>query len=81
MSWGVITDEGDLFTLGSQHLLRTELFTTKDGNLSANGKRLLVEIEPFGRTPKWARAQAEAEAERLAGFLGGELALTWARPG
>jgi len=46
-----------------------------------NGKRLLVEIEPFGRTPKWARAQAEAEAERLAGFLGGELALTWARPG
>jgi Winged helix DNA-binding domain len=42
------------------------------------GKRLLVTIEPFGRVPKWARAQADAEAERLAAFLGGELAVDWA---
>jgi uncharacterized protein YcaQ len=42
------------------------------------GKRLLVTIEPFGRVPKWARAQAEAEAKRLAVFLGGELAVDWA---
>jgi Winged helix DNA-binding domain len=42
------------------------------------GKRLLVTIEPFGRVPKWARAQAETEAERLAAFLGGELAVDWA---
>jgi uncharacterized protein YcaQ len=41
------------------------------------GKRLLVTIEPFGKPPKWARTQAEAEAERLAGFLGGALALSW----
>ncbi len=33
------------------------------------GRRLLVELEPFGRLPAWARAQLEAEAERLAGFL------------
>jgi uncharacterized protein YcaQ len=42
------------------------------------GKRLTVTIEPFGKLPKWARTQAEAEAERLAGFLGGELAVSWA---
>lgn len=33
------------------------------------GRRLLVEIEPFGRLPAWARTQVEAEAERLAAFL------------
>ena len=42
------------------------------------GKRLAVTIEPFGKLPKWARKEAEAEAERLAVFLGGELAVSWA---
>jgi uncharacterized protein YcaQ len=42
------------------------------------GKRLTVTIEPFGKLPKWARTGAEAEAERLAAFLGGELELSWA---
>jgi hypothetical protein len=41
------------------------------------GRRLTVTIEPFGKLPKWARTGAEAEAERLAAFLGGELALSW----
>jgi hypothetical protein len=41
------------------------------------GKRLVVTIEPFGKLPKWARAGAEAEAERLAAFLGGALELDW----
>ncbi|UNB50526.1 NAD-dependent DNA ligase LigA [Mycolicibacterium sp. YH-1] len=41
---GVITDEGDLFTLSEDDLLRTELFTTKGGTLSANGKRLLANL-------------------------------------
>jgi hypothetical protein len=41
--------------------------------------RLEVAIEPFGKKPpKWARAQVEAEAERLASFLGGSLRLSWA---
>ena len=40
----VITDEGDLFTLAEDDLLRTELFTTKAGELSANGKRLLANL-------------------------------------
>jgi Winged helix DNA-binding domain len=39
--------------------------------------RLELTIEPFGKTPKWARAQVEAEAERLASFLGGSLRLSW----
>jgi uncharacterized protein YcaQ len=41
------------------------------------GRRLIVELEPFGRLPKWARIQAEREASRLADFLGGELSLSW----
>jgi hypothetical protein len=39
--------------------------------------RVVVRIEPFGALPKWARAKAEAEAARLAGFLEGELDLGW----
>jgi DNA ligase (NAD+) len=50
---GVITDEGDLFTLGSADLLRTDLFKTKDGNLSANGKRLLVNLHEAKAQPLW----------------------------
>jgi hypothetical protein len=41
------------------------------------GRRLIVEIEPFGRLPAWARAQLEAEAERLAEFLDCELSAKW----
>jgi Winged helix DNA-binding domain len=45
----------------------------------ARGRRLLVTIEPFaGPPPAWARRAAEAEAERLAAFGGGELELRWA---
>jgi hypothetical protein len=39
------------------------------------GRRLLVELEPFGRLPGWARTQLDAEAERLAAFLDLELEL------
>jgi hypothetical protein len=42
------------------------------------GQRLVVSIEPFGRVPKRVRAGVEAEAERLAAFLGGALAVSWA---
>jgi Winged helix DNA-binding domain len=41
------------------------------------GRRLIVELEPFGRLPKWARAQLERETRRLGDFLGGELAVSW----
>jgi Winged helix DNA-binding domain len=41
------------------------------------GGRLLIEIEPFGKLPVWARKQATAEAGRLAEYLGGDLELSW----
>ncbi len=50
---GVITDEGDLFTIGSPDLLRTDLFTVKGGELSANGKRLLVNLHEAKAQPLW----------------------------
>jgi hypothetical protein len=36
-------------------------------------------VKPFAPVPKWAREAAGAEAERLAGFLGGALELAWDR--
>ncbi|MBU8809680.1 NAD-dependent DNA ligase LigA [Mycolicibacterium goodii] len=50
---GVIGDEGDLFTLTAEDLLRTELFTTKAGELSANGKRLLANLDKAKAQPLW----------------------------
>ncbi len=50
---GVITDEGDLFTLTEEDLLRTDLFTTKNGQLSANGKRLLANLDKAKSQPLW----------------------------
>jgi uncharacterized protein YcaQ len=42
------------------------------------GDALGVTVEPFGRAGKDVKAGAEAEAERLAAFLGGKLSLSWA---
>ncbi|MDY6870928.1 MAG: NAD-dependent DNA ligase LigA [Actinomycetota bacterium] len=50
---GVITDEGDLFTLNEDDLLRTELFTTKGGAVSANGRRLLANLGKAKAQPLW----------------------------
>jgi DNA ligase (NAD+) len=50
---GVISDEGDLFTLTADDLLRTDLFTTKAGDLSANGKRLLANLDKAKAQPLW----------------------------
>ncbi len=50
---GVISDEGDLFSLTEDDLLRTELFTTKSGALSANGKRLLANLDKAKAAPLW----------------------------
>jgi DNA ligase (NAD+) len=49
----VINDEGDLFGLSEDDLLRTELFTTKSGALSANGKRLLANLDTAKKQPLW----------------------------
>ena len=50
---GVITDEGDLFTLTHDDLLRTDLFTTQKGEISANGKRLLANLGKAKSQPLW----------------------------
>lgn len=49
----VIADEGDLFTLTEDDLLRTELFRTKAGTLSANGKRLLDNLDKAKKVALW----------------------------
>lgn len=49
----VIADEGDLFALTEESLLRTDLFTTKAGGLSANGKRLLANLDRAKAAPLW----------------------------
>jgi hypothetical protein len=41
------------------------------------GRRIEVTVEPFGRVDADVKAGAETEAERLAGFLDGELRLRW----
>ncbi|OBK28498.1 DNA ligase (NAD(+)) LigA [Mycobacterium sp. 1165196.3] len=50
---GVIADEGDLFTLSEDDLLRTELFRTKAGSLSANGRRLLDNLDKAKKVTLW----------------------------
>jgi hypothetical protein len=42
------------------------------------GGRLTVVVEPFGNPGEEVRASAEAEVQRLAAFLGGDLDLSWA---
>jgi Winged helix DNA-binding domain len=42
------------------------------------GDRVAIEVEPFARVGRDVKAGAEAEAERLAAFLGGEADVTWA---
>ncbi|RFD25313.1 DNA ligase (NAD(+)) LigA [Mycobacterium uberis] len=48
-----IASEGDLFALTEEDLLRTELFRTKAGELSANGKRLLANLDKAKAVPLW----------------------------
>jgi hypothetical protein len=48
----------------------------------AKGRRLLVTIAPFADPPPArVRRAAEAEAERLAAWSGGQLELRWADAG
>ncbi len=50
---GVIADEGDLFTLTEDDLLRTELFTTQKGVLSRNGAALIANLDKAKAKPLW----------------------------
>jgi DNA ligase (NAD+) len=49
----VIVDEGDLFGLDEQALLGVPLFTKHNGELSANGVRLLANLDRAKDQPLW----------------------------
>ncbi len=50
---GVLVDEGDVFDLDEQKLLKAPLFRTKAGALSANGRKLLDNLESSKSKPLW----------------------------
>jgi DNA ligase (NAD+) len=50
---GVVADEGDLFDLTADQLRTVPLYTRKDGELSANGQRLLENLERVRTQPLW----------------------------
>ncbi|MGH3470280.1 MAG: NAD-dependent DNA ligase LigA, partial [Thermocrispum sp.] len=53
LSCGVLADEGDLFWLDEEKLAGAELFRLKSGELSANGKRLLANLDTAKDRPLW----------------------------
>ncbi len=50
---GVVQDEGDLFTLDESKLLAVDLFRTKAGQLSANGRKLMSNLDSVKDRPLW----------------------------
>jgi DNA ligase (NAD+) len=50
---GVVRDEGDVFALDEADLLRTDLFRRKEGDLSANGHKLLANLQEAKDRPLW----------------------------
>lgn len=83
LSAGAIADEGDLFTLTEDDLLRTELFTTQKGALSKNGSQLLANLDKAKAQPLWRvlvalsiRHVGPTAARALAGEFGSLDAIT-----
>ncbi len=50
---GVLEDEGEVFDLTADTLLRVDLFRTKAGELSANGHKLLRNLQTAKEQPLW----------------------------
>jgi len=50
---GIVEDEGDVFALDESALLRSAFFRNADGSLSANGHRLLANLEVAKSQPLW----------------------------
>ncbi|WP_027927937.1 NAD-dependent DNA ligase LigA [Amycolatopsis benzoatilytica] len=49
----VVADEGDVFDLGEEALAEVELFRTKAGELSANARKLLANLDSAKDRPLW----------------------------
>ncbi|GAB2768205.1 NAD-dependent DNA ligase LigA [Amycolatopsis magusensis] len=50
---GAVADEGDVFDLDEERLSEVELFRTKAGELSANARRLLANLDTAKDRPLW----------------------------
>jgi DNA ligase (NAD+) len=50
---GAVADEGDIFDLDEEKLERVDLFRTKAGELSANGRKLLANLDIAKDRPLW----------------------------
>jgi DNA ligase (NAD+) len=50
---GLVTDEGDVFSLTEEQLLTCPFFVVKQGTLSANATRLLANLEQARTRPLW----------------------------
>ena len=50
---GVITDEGDLFGITADDLLRSPFFVNKDGSLGSNAVKLLENLDEAKERPLW----------------------------
>jgi DNA ligase (NAD+) len=49
----LLEDEGDIFFLDAEKLEQTDFFTKKDGTLSANGQKLLANLQTRKDVPLW----------------------------
>lgn len=49
----LLQDEGDVFFLDAEQLQRSSFFTKKDGTLSANGAKLLTNLQSRKDVPLW----------------------------
>ena len=50
---GLITDEGDLFSLTAEQLITCDFFAKKDGTLGANAEKFLTALEGAKENPLW----------------------------
>jgi DNA ligase (NAD+) len=50
---GVITDEGDIFSLDADKLGKSDFFRKKDGTLTTNSEKLLAQLEKAKQQPLW----------------------------
>ena len=51
LATGLLVDEGDLFSLTEEALIRAPFFTTTSGRLTANGQKLLANLEEAKTRP------------------------------
>jgi len=53
LACGLVTDEGDLFALTPEHLASCPFFVSKQGELTANARKLLRNLDEARQRPLW----------------------------